>query len=507
MSALCKAIEQRRFKQVRFLLELGSDLNSWDESSGKTPLVAASLLEEETLACQLSRCLLKNGADVRGKDRQGMTALMHASRLGRERLVKELLKTGECDLSATDNDGNTTLMHSIMAGNAAVVKTLTDSLNRYQLRGVDIPNNTGETPLIKAAQLGRTKCAHILLTHGKASRNARDLHQRLTAIEWCELTASKKLTGVGSIQPEQLLRASHVRGRRRTGAEAMRIASAMEDNGLQRWGGYRASKRDGNPDVGTKRTNFGKLVNSQPQYRDVRSPGEGGPAEQSNATAPDAKSRSTAGNDSCRGISQEPRARISPPRQRRDRNPKGQHKKEQRATPRNLSTTVGLSNLLDVWEYQNTASFRPSVKHLPPESEVELNVRSSSQKSTRNKIPLERSASPARQRFSKAARAVVAWKKFPSLYSRGDFTVLREETLGGAHARRLSLHTPTNATTNVAASRTARRLSVQDRAGASGRWECRSGKPHGSKNIPQRRHSEVPHVSPNYGNIQFAGRK
>ena len=62
MAALVKAIEQKRFKQARLLLQLGDNVNQQEKSSGKTPLLAVCFLEDENMACCITKTLLHRGA-------------------------------------------------------------------------------------------------------------------------------------------------------------------------------------------------------------------------------------------------------------------------------------------------------------------------------------------------------------------------------------------------------------------------------------------------------------
>lgn len=58
MAALVKAIEQKRFKQAELLLQLGDNVNQREKLSGKTPLLAVCSLEDEIVACRITKKLL-----------------------------------------------------------------------------------------------------------------------------------------------------------------------------------------------------------------------------------------------------------------------------------------------------------------------------------------------------------------------------------------------------------------------------------------------------------------
>ena len=184
MAALVKAIEQKRFKQAKLLLQLGDNVNQQEKLSGKTPLLAVCFIEDEHLACRITKKLLHRGADVCLQDAQGMSPLMQACKLGKEKLAKVLIQSDECDFGATDITGNTALIHSVDAGNPRITKALTEAMNIYDVRAADKPNKKGETPLIRAMKLKQKACREVLLSDGKASPHARDFDLKLNAREW-----------------------------------------------------------------------------------------------------------------------------------------------------------------------------------------------------------------------------------------------------------------------------------------------------------------------------------
>ena len=184
MAALVKAIEEKRFKQAELLLKLGDNVNQQEKHSGTTPLLAICFLEDENLACRIAKKLLHRGADICLQDEDGMSPLMQACKLGKEKLVHEFIKSDECDFGAADSRGNTALIYSIDAGNARITKALTEAMNVYDVRVADKPNKDGETPLIRATKLKRNDCKEVLLSDGKASPCARDFDLKLNAKEW-----------------------------------------------------------------------------------------------------------------------------------------------------------------------------------------------------------------------------------------------------------------------------------------------------------------------------------
>lgn len=183
MAALTVAIREKRFTQVKLLLDIGVDINRRD-SEMKTALMQLCFLEDETKAAKYAKILLQRGAKAGLKDKDGLTALSHACKRGQEQLVSIMLEeTSDFDLNSQDNLGNTALHYAAMSGNFVVLNLLLSKLKRFKL-SVDKLNKKGETPLIVASKSGNFFCARILVSEGKASKGARDYVEFKTADEW-----------------------------------------------------------------------------------------------------------------------------------------------------------------------------------------------------------------------------------------------------------------------------------------------------------------------------------
>ena len=111
------AAKVNRFDIVRMFLTHGADVNIvYGIDAGPDRL---------TLLCQLGRChryrmmdyLVKNGADVDARHKDGTTGLILASKMMDKPLVEAYLRNGP-DLEMTDNTGNTALLvaaeHSVL---------------------------------------------------------------------------------------------------------------------------------------------------------------------------------------------------------------------------------------------------------------------------------------------------------------------------------------------------------------------------------------------------------
>lgn len=183
MAALSSAIREKRFTQVKLLLDIGVGINRRD-SDLRTALMQLCFLEDEAKAAKYAKILLQRGAKVGLKDKTGLTALSHACKRGQEQLVSIMLEeASNFDLNSQDNQGNTALHYAAMSGNFVVLNLLLSKLKRFKL-SVDTLNKKGETPLIAASKSGNFFCARILISEGKASKGARDFVEFKTADEW-----------------------------------------------------------------------------------------------------------------------------------------------------------------------------------------------------------------------------------------------------------------------------------------------------------------------------------
>jgi ankyrin repeat protein len=131
------------------------DVNA-EDGSGMTPLALAAAFGTR----EAVDVLLGAGADVRGRNRAGLTALHVAWRDAA--LVRLLLEKG-ADVHARTELGATPLQ---IAGTEAVVAILLE-----EGADPDAAENRGVTPLVAAAGVGNTAVAKLLLAHG-ANPNA-----------------------------------------------------------------------------------------------------------------------------------------------------------------------------------------------------------------------------------------------------------------------------------------------------------------------------------------------
>lgn len=186
MAALNKAISERRFKQVRSLIDLGVNLNSKDRE-GKTALIQLCFVEPEPLAVAIAVRLLKRGANIDATDNEGLSAFSTAVIRQKESMVALFLEeTGNFDLNSRDKRGNTALFYAANVGNFHILSSIVAALKKFQL-SVNVANIEGITPLIQACMNGDVVCANYLIKEGKACINSRDWIYRKTALEWAKM--------------------------------------------------------------------------------------------------------------------------------------------------------------------------------------------------------------------------------------------------------------------------------------------------------------------------------
>ena len=112
--------------------------------------------------------LLAAGADVNSKNREGMTALMHAALNGSPELTQLLLRKG-AQVNVADVFGITALMQASWAGHVEVVDMLLAAGANPDLQSiVEIPRlrKAGVTALIGASMNGNLEVAKVLLDRG-----------------------------------------------------------------------------------------------------------------------------------------------------------------------------------------------------------------------------------------------------------------------------------------------------------------------------------------------------
>ena len=118
------------------------------------------------------KLLVTHGAQVNVKDEMGKTALVHAVDRGDVAVVEALLQAG-ADASISDEKGTTALMYALQEpspfnreGSTALRVEAAKLLLKGKVGDVNTQNENGETPLMRAVDLGEIEIVKSLLDHG-----------------------------------------------------------------------------------------------------------------------------------------------------------------------------------------------------------------------------------------------------------------------------------------------------------------------------------------------------
>ena len=109
--------------------------------------------------------LLAEGADIDAKDRYGQTALMLASKHGRDDLVRSLAGCG-ADLDVTAKYHLSAVMLAVVNRHAAIVETLVDAGADLTIRGSGAPGFHDKTALHLAEESGQGDLAAAIRRKG-----------------------------------------------------------------------------------------------------------------------------------------------------------------------------------------------------------------------------------------------------------------------------------------------------------------------------------------------------
>jgi ankyrin repeat protein len=150
------------------------------------PLAGAPLADAAQNDIAGVRALLERGADVNGRQADGMTALHWAAYRDDLETVEMLLRAG-ADASAANRYGVTPLSLACTNGNAAIAELL---MKAGADPNVSLPG--GETALMTAARTGKMAAVQALLSHG-ADVNAKEAERGQTALMWAAAEGHTKV--------------------------------------------------------------------------------------------------------------------------------------------------------------------------------------------------------------------------------------------------------------------------------------------------------------------------
>ena len=193
--SLLKAVAAGRCHQVQLLLDIGVSVEEQDEC-GQTPLIRAVFLDQQRTRNKIIRTLLKKGALTSKTDAIGRNAIDWACLYGHNNDLALLLEYTDVDLDLNKRDiyGQTALFHAASSGNAATVKIMVEALRMYDL-AVDIPDDDGVTPLMRAMKLGHDICSSIIIQSTTARFGLRNTKAERYKFAGNEQWAVKTLRG------------------------------------------------------------------------------------------------------------------------------------------------------------------------------------------------------------------------------------------------------------------------------------------------------------------------
>ena len=200
IAPLAIAAEKGNMEIIQLLVDTGkADVN--DKSSyGITPLIAAAAMGRGNVI----EYLVAHGADVNAKDDMGKTALLYAVNFDQPQAIESLIKEDNTAVNVPDSQGNAPLIYASQRGLVNNVKMLlkygADSNYRNPISGlsalatasaeghnpvvrtlvkngnadVNLPDNSGRTPLFYALENDKLETFRTLLSLG-ADINAQDI--------------------------------------------------------------------------------------------------------------------------------------------------------------------------------------------------------------------------------------------------------------------------------------------------------------------------------------------
>ncbi|CAD6593988.1 MAG: hypothetical protein ASARMPREDX12_007892 [Alectoria sarmentosa] len=161
---LLQSIFERHRKVVKLLLARADvNPNQHDTTYNQTPLWMASTAGDDILALLLER----KDIEINGQSRWGETPLYQAVQRKRLSAAQMLLDAG-ADPNVTTHENKTALSWAAAEGSEESIELLLKQPNI----ALGIPDQSGQTPLLRCADAGHTKCVRMLLDKGASVKHA-----------------------------------------------------------------------------------------------------------------------------------------------------------------------------------------------------------------------------------------------------------------------------------------------------------------------------------------------
>ena len=159
--ALLQAIREGHLKGIKDLINDGGIISLNTIELGTTPLIEACKFSNKEVAKRMIKILLKHGANVNNKDKEGRNALHWVSINGDKQLMNLLIESqGPVDYRTTDKQGNSILFYAVQTGNCSFVRHICKlyKLNSVREKG---KNKSGISAADLALKLGHKKCSDM----------------------------------------------------------------------------------------------------------------------------------------------------------------------------------------------------------------------------------------------------------------------------------------------------------------------------------------------------------
>ena len=157
--SLLQAVKEGYVKGIKQLINNGALMGLNRNDMGTTPLIEACKFTDKEVAKRMIKVLLKHGANVNHRDKEGKNALHWISMTGDKHLINLVVDSQtSIDYSSTDRQGNSILFYAVQTGKCSFVRHICKlyKLNSARDRG---KNRNGLSAADLALQLGHKKCA------------------------------------------------------------------------------------------------------------------------------------------------------------------------------------------------------------------------------------------------------------------------------------------------------------------------------------------------------------